>query len=155
MEKRDIALWISVFSFIALIVSLSLLLADKFHVGGCGCPRVISHNFVFFFIALATIFVGSLGYYLASFKIEICSRIIDKNIKLIMALLDEDEKQAVNEIISAGGEILQSKLSKKFGKLKSHRVIKKLKNNGIVDVKPFRRTNKITLKPELIEELVK
>jgi len=146
---------IGAISFIIFVVLLSLLLGDKFNSQTCGCPHVIENNFVYLFIILSAIFIGSLVYYLSSIKIETQREMISKNINLVLSFLDTNERQILNEIIKNNGEILQSDLTGKFGKLKSHRMIKKLQKQGVIEVKNNGKTNKIFLKDELKKELVK
>lgn len=153
MRKREIILIIGGFSFLILIVLLSLLLADKFQVKSCGCPRVVSHNFIWLFIFLAVIFVSSLIYYLFSLKIDAKEKIIGKNIEILYSILDKDEKEVLNFLVKNKGEVKQSEISKNYDKIKAHRIIKKLQEKRIIDVIRDGKTNKIKLKEELIQEL--
>lgn len=155
MKKNDIILIIGSLSFIVLIVTLSLLLADKFKVSGCGCQRVVSHNFTWLFSLLAVIFVASLIYYLFSLKLEKKEKVIGKNIEILYSILDNEEKEVLNRIIKNKGTIEQSEISKEYDKIKAHRIIKKLEEKRIVDIFKEGKTNKIKLKKELKEELVK
>ena len=155
MKSREIILVAGGLSFILLIVFLSLLLSGKFNVQSCGCPKVIERNFVYLFILLAGIFVASLVYYLLSMKIETQKESITKNVSLVLTFLDRNEREVLNEVISGGGEFLQSELTRKFGKLKTHRAVRKLEEQGIINIEEHGKTNKITLKPELKKELVK
>lgn len=154
MRKKDIILIIGGISFILLIVSLVLLLGDKFHTASCGCPKVISQNFVYLFVILAVIFVGSLLYYLLSSKIDNQRAAMNKNRDILFSILDEDEKRVLREIIAGKGEVLQSEITHKLGKIQSHRVIRKLEDKKIVDVVSAGKTNKIRLKKELREEML-
>jgi hypothetical protein len=52
MKIRNGVLIIGALAFLILVVSLSLLLADRFQVSTCGCPKVISQNFVYLFIVI-------------------------------------------------------------------------------------------------------
>ncbi|HKL24327.1 MAG TPA: hypothetical protein VJ912_03255, partial [Candidatus Nanoarchaeia archaeon] len=71
MKKSNlIALIVSGISFILLIVFLSLLLGEHLQVKSCGCPHMVSQNFILLFIVLSIIFVGGLIYYLLSIQIE-------------------------------------------------------------------------------------
>lgn len=155
MKIKEGILLIGGLSFITLVTFLSLLLADKFQVRGCGCPKVVSHNFIWLFIILAIIFVASLLHYLFSLKIEKKEKIISKNFEVLNSILDKDEKNFLDIIAKNKGEMPQSKLSKKYDKIKAHRTLKKLQEKNIIDIKKQGKTNKITLKKELKEELVK
>lgn len=152
MKKRDFILIIGSLSFLILIIFLSLLLADKFQVKTCGCPKMVSHNFIWIFIILATIFVSSLLYYLFSLKIDEKEKIITKNIEILNSILDDEEKKVLDKI-SKTGELEQKEISEMFDKIKAHRVIKKLHEKGIIEIKKNGKTNKIKLNKELRKEL--
>lgn len=155
MKKRD---WILIFGgicFIVLIIFLSLLLADKFQVRGCGCPKVVSHNFTYFFVILAVFFVASLFYYLFSIKIEQKERLIEKNIEVMNTILNDDEKKIMDKLTRHNGELEQQEISKMLDKIKAHRVIKKLQEKGIIEVKKQGKTNTIKLNEALKKELIK
>lgn len=155
MKTRDLILLIGGASFLVLVTLLSLLLADRFQVRGCGCPRVVSHNFVVVFIILSVIFVSSLLYYLFSLKINEKQKIIVKNIEILYSILDKDEKKVIQKLIDNQGSVGQSQISKMYDKIKAHRIIKKLESKNMINVIKKGKTNKIELKKELQEELVK
>ncbi len=154
MKKRDLVLIIGSISFLILIIFLSLLLADKFQVRDCGCPNVISHNFLWLFILLAVIFVGSLLYYLFSLKIDEKEKIIRKNIEVLNTILDNDEKKVLDRIAKTG-ELEQKQISKMFDKIKAHRIIRKLEGKGIIEIQKKGKTNTIKLNKELRKELMR
>jgi hypothetical protein len=153
--KRESVLIIGCLSFVFLVVYIAFLIAGKLEVADCGCPRMISQNFIGIFVILAVIFVASLLYYLFSLKIDNKEKIIKSNIELLYSILDSEEKKVLEKMISNNGFINQLELSKSFGKLKSHRLIKKLEEKNIVFVKREGKMNKIFLKEELKQELVK
>lgn len=154
MKFRNILLIVGGISFIALVVSLSLLLADRFQVSTCGCPKVISQNFVYLFIILSVIFVASLLYYLFSIKIDSQGQALNKNKEILYSILDEEEKAVLSRIIRKNGEISQSEISETYGKLRAHRIIHKLKEKKIIQVTSEGKTNKIKLSQELRGELI-
>ena len=155
MKKRDTILIIGGIAFLTLIVFLSLLLGDRFKVQSCNCPKVVSYNFIWFFISLAVIFVACLFYYLFSLKIEKKERIISKNMEVLNSILDKSEKNVLGLIVKNNGKMEQSIISKKYNKLKAHRILKKLQEKNIIDIKKEGKKNKVILKKELREELVK
>jgi len=108
MRVRDFILIIGGASFLTLIISLSLLLADRFQVRGCGCPKVVSHNFIWLFIVLAILFVSSLLYYLFSLKIEKKEKVITKNMEVLSSILDKDENKFLDLIIKNKGKMEQA-----------------------------------------------
>ncbi len=147
--NKKIFLIISLVSLVLFIVLINLLVFDRLEVKGCGCPKVVSHNFVGIFIILSVIFIGSLFYYLFTLKIDQKQKIITSNIKTLYSILDEDEKNLFDIIISCGGQINQSDVSKKYGKIKAHRLIQKLKQKNIVYIIKEGNQNKIYLKENL------
>lgn len=154
MKTKDIILLVGGISFVIFVILLSLLLGNHFQVTSCGCPKLVSHNFVYLFVILAVIFIGCLVYYLLSLKIESQKESINKNLKLVLSFLDDKEKQILNEMIKNNGEMMQDKLTGKFGKLNTHRTIKKMKLQGIINIEKTGKTNKISLKNELRRELI-
>ena len=155
MKKNELILFIGGVSFLALIALTILLLGDRFSVQDCGCPKVVSHNLIFIFIFLAIIFVACLFYYFFSLKIEKKERIISKNMEVLNSILDKSEKNVLDLIVKNNGKVEQSVISKKYNKLKAHRILKKLQEKNILDIKKEGKTNKVILKKELREELVR
>jgi len=154
MKKRDFILIAGLLSFLTLIIFLSLLLEEKFEVKSCGCPRMVSHNFIFLFIVLAVIFVASLLYYLFSLKMDAKGEIINKNIKLLFSILDDKEREVLQLLVKSDGVLSQNIISKKYGKAKASRVVKKLVNKKIISVNKSGRKNDIMLNKGLMEELI-
>ncbi len=66
----------------------------------------------------------------------------------IMPLLKEDEKRIVEILSSHKGEAIQKTLVREseFSKARVSRLVKNLKERGIINVEPTGRTNKVTLK---------
>ncbi len=145
MKKGSlISLIVSGISFILLIIFLSLLLGEHLQVKSCGCPQMVSQNFILLFIALSVIFVGGLIYYLLSLQIEKKNKKVKFNVNTIMQFLDKDEKNILKQLSKNDKEMLQSNV-KGLSKLKKHRAIKKLKEKNIVKVEKSGNKNKIKL----------
>jgi len=155
MKKRILPLLISSISFILLIIFLSLLLGEHFETKTCGCPKMVSQNFIVLFIILSIIFIGGLVYFLLSLQIDKKENIIDKNMEVLRSILDKDEKDLLDFLVKNDGKINQNDLAKKIGKLKAHRVIKKLQGKKIVSIIKQGKNNLIELKQELKQELKK
>jgi len=155
MKRREFILVVGGISFLTLVISLSLLLADRFQVKSCGCPKMVSQNFIWLFIFLAVIFVGSLLYYLFSLKMDEKERCICKNLEILHSILDKEEKEVIDRLVRNNGELEQSEISKDYDKIKAHRIIKKLEEKGMIDVIKNGKTNKIKLKNELRKEFLK
>lgn len=153
--KKEIVLFVGGAAFIIFVILLNLLLADQFAVTDCGCPKMVSHDFVVIFVILSIIFVASLVYYLFSLRLENKEKIIKGNIEVLYSILDKNEKKVILQIVKNKGEIDQHSLSDIYGKIKAHRLIKKLEEKNIVVVRRNGKANKIKLKEELMQELVK
>jgi len=154
MKKRDYVLIIGCLAFISLIIALSLLLGEKFEVKSCGCPNMVSQNFIILFIILAVVFVMSLLYYLFSLRLDVKKKIIDKNIKLLFSILDKEEQEVLKLAIKSDGVLSQNIISNKYGKAKASRVVKKLVDKKIISIEKIGRRNDIILNKELREELL-
>jgi len=145
-RKSLISLILSGISFILLIIFLSLLLGEHFQIESCGCPNMVSQNFILLFIVLSIFFVGGLLYYLLSLQIEKEEKKIKFNIKTIIKFLDEDEKKILNQI-KEKKEILQSEI-KELTKLRKHRAIKKLNEKNILEIEKLGNKNKLKFELE-------
>ena len=154
MKKRDYVLIIGCLAFILLIISLSLLLGEKFEVKSCGCPNMVSQNFIILFIILAVVFVMSLLYYLFSLRLDAKKKIIGQNINLLFSILDKEEQEVLKLAIKSEGILSQNIISNKYGKAKASRVVKKLVDKKIISIKKTGRLNDIILNKELMEELI-
>lgn len=155
MKIRDYVLILGGISFLALVISLSLLLGNHLEVKTCGCPKMISQNFIWLFISLAILFVVSLLYYLFSFRMEEKEKCLCKNMEILNSILDKDEKKVIDKIASNGGEIEQTKISEMYDKIKAHRILKKLEEKRMIEVVKTGKTNTIKLNEDLRRELRK
>ena len=145
MKKSNvISLIVSGISFILLIIFMSLLLGEHLQVEECGCPHMVSQNFIGIFIVLGMIFIGGLIYYLLSLKIDKKDKKVRFNVNTIIQFLDKDEKEILKQLSEKKGKMLQSEI-KDLSKLKKHRAIKKLKEKNIVKVEKSGNKNKIKL----------
>jgi uncharacterized membrane protein len=91
------------------------------------------------------VFIGSSVYYLMSAKIEESREKHAEVIDSMLDLLRTDEREILKRIIENKGEILQSKLSPLFGKVKTFRVIESLIRRGVIEKEQYGKTNRIKL----------
>jgi uncharacterized membrane protein len=154
MRKKDIFLIVGGLSFLTLIIFLSLLLGNHLEEKTCGCPKMISQNFIWLFITLAAIFVGSIIYFLFSMKIEEKDRCLLKNKEILNSILDKDEKKVLEKLATNKGEIEQIKISEMYDKIKAHRILKKLEEKRIIEIVKKGKTNTIKLNDDLKKELI-
>ncbi len=91
-------------------------------------------------VVLAVIIIVSLGvFYMKSTK--------KASIKVIMPILKGDEKRVVDILMQKGGSVNQRVIVREtdFSKAKVSRIMKNLKERGVVEIEHMGRTNKIKL----------
>lgn len=91
------------------------------------------------------VFIGSLTYYFMFIRLEESKEKRSEIVQSMLEMLHVDEKEIIKKIIENKGEILQSKLSDVFGKVKTFRIIENLARRGIVSKESYGKTNKIKL----------
>jgi hypothetical protein len=99
------------------------------------------------------VFIGSLTYYLMFIRLEESKGKCSEIVYGMLEMLQPDEREVIKKIIENKGEILQSKLSSLFGKVKTFRVIESLVRRGIVLKESYGKTNKIRLNEKFKEIL--
>lgn len=77
------------------------------------------------------------------------------NPEAILSLLNSDERKIISKLIERKGEVIQTELSRieGLGKVKVHRLIKKLEKRGAVEIEGYGKTNLIKLKKVIREML--
>lgn len=75
----------------------------------------------------------------------------------ILKMLSADDRKVVSKIVEEGGKALQSEISllDGMGKVKSHRIIDRLVERGIIEKEQHGKTNLVRLSKELKEILIK
>jgi uncharacterized membrane protein len=146
---RKLFLIMSLISFIGIIVFFGYLKLDKLSGTSCGCSNVISQNSFLIFFVLIIIFSINIFYYFYSLSISKKEKIILSNQNTIYSILNDDEKKLINLILKNKGVIEQKFISKKYGKIKAHRLIQKLKDKNIVFIKKINNKNIINLNKDL------
>ena len=78
---------------------------------------------------------------------EITEEEQNKSLEVALKLMESDERRVVETIIKAGGSMLQKDISYelKISRVKTHRILVKLINRGIVIAEKKFNTNNITL----------
>jgi uncharacterized membrane protein len=92
-------------------------------------------------------------YYLFSLKIHSKEETIEKNMEILYKILDNDEKKIIKNLVNNKGRLAQFKISGKLGKVKSHRVVKKLEEKGIINIEKRGKNNIIRLTKNLQKSL--
>ncbi|MEM5853572.1 MAG: hypothetical protein QXS37_03490 [Candidatus Aenigmatarchaeota archaeon] len=91
------------------------------------------------------VFVGSLTYYLTFIKLEESEEKKEGFFYNLLEMLPSEEKNVIKMIIENKGEVLQSKISRSMGKVKTFRTIENLMKRGVVLKEKYGKTNKIKL----------
>jgi len=129
-------------------VSFATLYVQTHIVEGTACSCTLPIPVLIPTFSSLGVFVGSFVYYLMFSKLENTDRESTREARDLLELLQNDEKKIILNIVENGGEMLQSKLSRKFGKVKAFRTLEGLRKRGIISKEKHGRTNKIKLKPE-------
>ena len=108
-------------------------------------------NLIPFFIGIGFIF-GIVVFYLF-FNKEVKKEKIEAGV--LLALLNNDERKIISKLIEKQGEVIQTSLSRieGLGKVKAHRLIRKLEKRGVVEIEPYGKTNLIKLNNRIKEGL--
>jgi uncharacterized membrane protein len=109
---------------------------------------------IFAFFGLA---VGATIYHVMSSDLEKKEKAIEKNNGVILKLLTGEERNVVNTLVEQGGKVRQYELSHlpNLNKVRTHRVILKLEQKGIIEKQKLGKVNNIVLNNELYEFLKK
>lgn len=78
-------------------------------------------------------------------RIEESKERFKKDLEILLDMFREDEKEIIKELIENKGKILQSKLSSKFGKVKTFRILENLRKRGIIEKEGYGKTNMIKI----------
>ncbi len=107
-----------------------------------------------FLISIAVI-AGAATYYFMAGKVESKTQSLKKNTDVILQFLSPDEKKLVNLLIENNGKILQAEATRlpEMNKVKSHRVVQKLLDKGVLEKEKIGKTNVLKFPKEIKEGL--
>jgi len=108
-------------------------------------------------IGFSGLLVGTLVYYILSEKIVIKEKQLESNAKILLKLLDSKEKFVIEKLLEENGKVYQSELNYLPGmtKVKTHRILEKLKLRGIIKKEKLGKINMIRLEDSIYESLKK
>jgi len=111
-------------------------------------------NYSFYLIPISAffgMFVGLLIYYLLSEEINQKEKNINVKSKTILNLLTKDEKKIIEKILENDGKVRQYELTYIDGlsKIKVHRLILKLEENGIIKKEKLGKVNNLILDKDI------
>jgi predicted transcriptional regulator len=110
------------------------------------------HSFYFLpFTAFVGLLVGTLVYYVMAGSIVQKDYTIKKNYKVILGLLNRDERKVIELLLEQEGKAPQYELSHlpNLNKVKTHRILQNLEQKGIIYKEKIGKINKVVLNKEL------
>ncbi len=146
---RDILLVIGIIAGFIFIVSFSSYYVSNVLSRGYVC--VIPIPIMILLLSSLGVFVGSLIYYLLSYKFFKEKQEYSKDVSLTLRFLDNDERKLVSLLVDCKGTISQPELVGKTGlnKVKVSRIIKKLIERQVVIKKKVGKINRIYFHEDL------
>ncbi len=105
---------------------------------------------------LIGIVIGGLVFFFMSSRIENKEKNLQKVTDALVQFLAKDEKRVVQKLLDNQGHILQADVShiEGIGKLKSHRILQRLSDRGVIEIESYGKTNRIKLNKGLQETLL-
>lgn len=104
---------------------------------------------------LSGIIIGAIVFFFMTSKLDNKKNDLEKVTNALIQFLNKDEKKIVTKLIENNGQILQSELSRieDIGKLKSHRIIRRLEERNVIEIEKHGKTNIIKIKKEIKDAL--
>jgi uncharacterized membrane protein len=105
---------------------------------------------------LIGIVIGAVVFFFMSSRMENREKELQKVTGALVQFLGKDEKLVVQKLLDNHGQVLQAEISRieGIGKLKSHRIIQRLSDRGVIETESFGKTNRIKLNKGLQETLL-
>lgn len=132
--------------------------SDSIEGESCGeeCPHESQLLFLTQLIPLLVgigIMIGASSFYFMSQKVVAKEGLLKKNTEILLRFLGRDERLVVNRLIETNGRALQAEITRLPGlsKVKSHRIIKRLIERGVLEKENFGKTNVIKFTKEVRE----
>ena len=151
--KRNIMIVIMLITGFVFAVSFSTLYAQTHIIEGTACACTLPIPVLIPTFSSLGILIGSVVYYAMFPKLMETEKKLAEDSRVILDMLQLDEKNIIKKIIENKGQITQSKLSSLFGKVKTFRVLENLKRRGIIIKEKYGKTNKIKLNEKFKEVL--
>jgi uncharacterized membrane protein len=142
---RKLAIVVILIAGFIFTVSFATLYAQTNIIEGTACSCTLPIPVLIPTFSSLGIFIGSVVYYFISPKITETDRKFAEGTRIMLDMLQLDERNILNKLINNKGEITQSKLSSEFGKVRTFRIIENLKKRGIIQKEQYGKTNKIVL----------
>lgn len=146
------------------LVFYSPVILEHFKPEVCTIDGVCQHeqqleliyNLVPVFI-LSGIIIGAMVFFFMTAKLDNKKKDLEQAAKVIVQFLNSDEKKVVEKIIRENGKVLQSEITRieGLGKVKSHRILQKLLDRGVIEIEGHGKTNIVRFSKPVQEALIK
>ena len=102
------------------------------------------------------IIIGAVLFFFISAKLDSRKKDLEKVTKALVDFLNRDEKLVVQKLLENNGKVLQAEISRieSLGKVRSHRVVQKLVDRGVIEVEKYGKTNTIKLTKGVADSLI-
>ncbi len=161
-NRKAIAGLIALACVIALALYLpSVISATKSEV--CTVDGVCLHEKQLTFLTqlvpvfvLGGIVIGAVVFFFVTSKLEDKQRNVKKLSSVMLKFLNPDERKLVDLLIENNGKALQAELTRLPGmsKVKSHRIIQRLMDRGVIEKETLGKTNIVRFSKEIKEGLL-
>ena len=145
IRDKKIIIGVALIAAFVFSVSFGTLYAQTHIIEGTACSCTLPIPLLIPTFSSLGVFIGSLVYYLMSFKIRANREKHTEDMFVILDMLNLEEKEIIKKIIKNNGRITQSKLSSIFGKVKTFRVLENLRKRGVIIKEKYGKTNIIKL----------
>lgn len=107
------------------------------------------------FVAIGIV-IGALVFLFMSGQLQRQKQSMKTTSKILLQFLNEDERIVVSKLIENNGKVLQSEITRlpEIGKVKSHRLLQKLQDKGVIKIEGHGKTNIVSFTKEIKESLV-
>ncbi len=141
---------------ILFFVLLSMTIVSFYFIGKTDTPSFIkffvNYHVLFMFLdSIVGLLFGALSYFFLNRRMDIKKDELNKNIELLLKLINTDEKKIIKYLSKNNNKASQYELTKIEGmtKLKVHRSLEKLELNRIVKKEKLGKVNNIYLNLKL------
>lgn len=161
-DRRVIVGIVLIVSFIILAYNIFPFLGLTGHTQECtlteGCPHEKELDFLQLALPILlsiALIAGAALYYFMSEKVEKKEESLKKNTDIILRFLNSDERKVANLLVENHGKVLQAEVTRLPGmtKVRSHRVVQKLIDKGVLEKESLGKTNVLKFPKEIQEGL--
>jgi len=91
-----------------------------------------------------------------SSRLEAKNKDLNRVADTLIQFLNKDEKLVVQKLLDNDGKVLQAEITRieGLGKVKSHRIVQRLVDRGVIEVEGFGKTNLVKLNKNIKETLL-